>query len=60
MDLTTFTPDEKLKIEDDIAEDFRHALEGIKKLPASSKLGVYVYRYYLSLFKKIKVSLQRD
>ena len=44
-----------LKIEDDIAEDFRHALEGIKKLPASSKLGVYVaYRYYLSLFKKIK------
>ena len=55
VDLTTFTPDEKLKIEDDIAEDFRHALEGIKKLPASSKLGVYVaYRYYLSLFKKIK------
>ena len=55
VDLTTFTSDEKLKIEDDIAEDFRHALEGIKKLPASSKLGVYVaYRYYLSLFKKIK------
>ena len=55
VDLTTFTSEEKLKIEDDIAEDFRHALEGIKKLPASSKLGVYVaYRYYLSLFKKIK------
>ncbi|MEC9159350.1 MAG: phytoene/squalene synthase family protein [Bacteroidota bacterium] len=55
VDLTTFTSDEKLKIEDDIAEDFSHALEGIKKLPASSKLGVYVaYRYYLSLFKKIK------
>ena len=55
VDLTTFTSDEKLKIEDDIAEDFHHALEGIKKLPASSKLGVYVaYRYYLSLFKKIK------
>jgi len=55
VDLTTFTSDEKLKIEDDIAEDFRHALEGIKKLPSSSKLGVYVaYRYYLSLFKKIK------
>ena len=55
VDLTTFTSEEKLKIEDDIAEDFRHALEGIKKLPTSSKLGVYVaYRYYLSLFKKIK------
>jgi len=55
VDLTTFTSKEKLKIEDDIAEDFRHALEGIKKLPTSSKLGVYVaYRYYLSLFKKIK------
>lgn len=55
VDLTTFTSNEKLKIEDDIAEDFRHALEGIKKLPSSSKLGVYVaYRYYLSLFKKIK------
>ena len=48
------TINEKLKIEDDIAEDFSHALLGIKQLPASSKLGVYVaYRYYLSLFKKI-------
>ena len=46
---------EKLKIEADIAEDFHFALEGIKKLPSSSKLGVYVaYRYYMSLFKKIK------
>ena len=55
VDLTTFNSDEKLKIEDDIAKDFRHALQGIKKLPSSSKLGVYVaYRYYLSLFKKIK------
>lgn len=55
VNLTNFTHIEKLKIEADIAEDFHFALEGIKKLPASSKLGVYVaYRYYMSLFKKIK------
>ena len=55
VNLTNFTHIEKLKIEADIAEDFHFALEGIKKLPSSSKLGVYVaYRYYISLFKKIK------
>ena len=47
--------DEKLKIEEDIQDDFECALEGIIKLPSSSRLGVYVaYRYYFSLFKKIK------
>ena len=55
VDLEKFTPDEKLKIEEDIQDDFECALEGIIKLPSSSKLGVYVaYRYYFSLFKKIK------
>ena len=55
VDLEKFTPYEKLKIEDDIQDDFECALEGIIKLPSSSRLGVYVaYRYYLSLFKKIK------
>lgn len=55
VDLTSFTSDEKSKIEEDIQNDFLHALEGIKKLPSSSRLGVFVaYRYYLSLFKKIK------
>ena len=55
VDLDKFTRIEKLKIEADIQEDFKHALEGIVKLPSSSKLGVYVaYRYYFSLFKKIK------
>ena len=55
VDLEKFTPDEKLKIEEDIQDDFECALEGIIKLPSSSRLGVYVaYRYYLSLFKKIK------
>ena len=55
VDLEKFTPDEKLKIEEDIQDDFECALEGIIKLPSSSRLGVYVaYRYYFSLFKKIK------
>ena len=55
VDLEKFTPDEKLKIEEDIQDDFECALEGIIKLPSSSRLGVYVaYRYYYSLFKKIK------
>ena len=55
VDLEKFTPNEKLKIEEDIQDDFECALEGIIKLPSSSRLGVYVaYRYYFSLFKKIK------
>ena len=55
VDLEKFTPDEKLKIEEDIQDDFECALECIIKLPSSSRLGVYVaYRYYFSLFKKIK------
>ncbi len=55
VDLNSFTADEKLKIESDIQEDFSAALTGIKRLPSSSRLGVFVaYRYYLSLFKKIK------
>ena len=55
VDLNSFTVDEKLKIESDIQQDFSDALIGIKRLPSSSRLGVFVaYRYYLSLFKKIK------
>ena len=45
----------KSQIEKEIAEEFREALIGIKRLPASSKFGVYLaYKYYISLFKKIK------
>ena len=55
VDLNSFNTEEKTKIENDIQYDFSHALSGIKKLPSSSRLGVFVaYRYYLSLFKKIK------
>lgn len=38
----------------DIDRDYRKALEGIKKLPRSSKKGVFAaYLYYLNLTKKI-------
>lgn len=45
----------KKEIEEDIAKDFEQGLEGIRRLPASSRLGVYVaYVYYVKLFKKIR------
>jgi phytoene/squalene synthetase len=45
----------KNNIENSIETDFKAALRGIKQLPRSSRLGVYVaYMYYRSLFKKIK------
>ena len=45
----------KKQIEEDIAKDFRDAYEGILQLPSKARFGVYVaYKYYLSLFKKIK------
>lgn len=47
----------KNRIEADIEEDFRIAYEGILQLPIKAKFGVYVaYKYYLSLFKRIKRS----
>ena len=45
----------KQEIEADIEKDFNHAYEGIIKLPLKARFGVYVaYKYYLSLFRKIK------
>lgn len=55
VDMNDFCGDSKKKIENEIENDFQIALEGIKKLPASSKGGVYLaYVYYQSLFNKIK------
>ncbi|MEO7292842.1 MAG: phytoene/squalene synthase family protein [Ginsengibacter sp.] len=55
VDFVKFTTDAKCAIENDIEKDFKEALIGIKKLPVSSKGGVYLaYVYYNSLFKKIK------
>lgn len=50
-----FTLSDKLQIEKDIEQDFRDAYFGIIKLPIKARFGVYVaYKYYYSLFKKIK------
>ena len=55
IDMKTFNNNIKLEIENEIQAEFNEALTGIKKLPASSKFGVYLaYKYYLSLLKKIK------
>lgn len=55
MDFKNFTPAMKQQIESEIAEDFVKAYEGILQLPVKARFGVYVaYKYYLSLFKKIK------
>jgi phytoene synthase len=54
-DFRNFTVADKQAIEEDIQRDFNHAYEGILRLPMKSRFGVYVaYKYYLSLFKKIK------
>jgi 15-cis-phytoene synthase len=55
VDMNEFTGSAKKQIEEEIEQDFRTALIGIKKLPSSSKGGVYLaYVYYLSLFNKIR------
>lgn len=55
VDLKNFTQEDKERIEDDIQKEFDHALIGIQRLPRGAKLGVYTaYRYYISLFYKIK------
>lgn len=55
VNLQVFNEEVKAAIEKEIEADFREALTGIRKLPASSRFGVYLaYRYYVSLFVKIK------
>ncbi|WP_277496442.1 phytoene/squalene synthase family protein [Elizabethkingia anophelis] len=55
INMSVFDNSLKFKIEDEIETEFKQALIGIKKLPGSSMFGVYLaYRYYLSLFYKIK------
>ena len=54
-DFNNFTEEDKKEIEADIHKDFKAAYAGILKLPLKARFGVYVaYKYYLSLFKKIK------
>jgi 15-cis-phytoene synthase len=55
IDFKNFTQTMKLQIETDIAKDFDDAHKGIVQLPDKARFGVFVaYKYYLSLFKKIK------
>lgn len=55
VDLAIFDNNTKKAIEKEIDLEFKEALIGIKKLPTSSRFGVYLaYKYYISLFNKIK------
>ena len=55
VDFNAFTNEMKNNIEDDIANDFDNAYHAILKLPLKARFGVYLaYKYYLSLFKKIR------
>jgi len=55
LKISDFNDQEKKIIEDDIEEEFQTSLIGIRKLPKSSKKGVFLaYTYYYSLFKKIQ------
>jgi phytoene synthase len=55
VDFANFTSAMKMQIEEEIEDDFARAYEGIIQLPIKARFGVYVaYKYYLSLFKKIK------
>lgn len=61
VDISGFDNKIKYAIEKEIKEEFDEALIGIKKLPASSIFGVYLaYKYYLSLFKKIKKKSSKE
>ncbi len=55
VQVTSFSEDDKVRIEEDIEQDFKNAFVGVKMLPISSRGGVYLsYLYYYHLFKKIK------
>jgi phytoene/squalene synthetase len=61
IDMCVFDNCVKYRIEEEIETEFKEALKGIKKLSGSSMFVVYLaYKYYLSLFKKIKQSSSQD
>ncbi len=61
LDIKTFDEESKAKIEADINDDFTAAFEGIVRLPASARFGVFLaYRYYIELFRKIQKSRAED
>ena len=55
VNLSDFSQADKKRIEEEIEQEFKAALDGIKQLPRSSRSGVYLaYIYYKELFNKIK------
>lgn len=55
IDMEGLSTEDKMRIEEEIQVEFDEAFVGIKQLPKSSRLGVYVsYVYYTKLLKKIK------
>ena len=55
IEMNAFDDEAKFLIEQEIESEFKEALIGIKMLPKCARFGVYLaYRYYLSLFRKIK------
>lgn len=55
VDFNNFNRHSKKLIEEDIEKDLDMAYQGIMKLPLAVRYGVYLaYKYYLSLFKKIR------
>jgi phytoene synthase len=57
IDFCNFTEYMKSRIVLEIEHDFQEAYKGILLLPVKARFGVYVaYKYYLSLFQKIKQS----
>src|SRR5690606_41996681 len=55
IEMSVVNDDCKWKIEQELEKEFEEALQGIKLLPDCAGFGVYLaYRYYLSLFRKIR------
>lgn len=55
VEMSDFNTETKRALEKEVEAEFEEALEGIKLLPKSSRLGVYLaYTYYRSLLNKIK------
>lgn len=55
IDFNHFSELDKITIEQDIENDFKEAVSGIRQLHKDVRLGVFVaYKYYLALLKKIK------
>lgn len=61
VDYNNFDTKTKEEIEEDIKKDFDDGYQGIVRLPAGARFGVYLaYKYYLNLFDKIKSTQAKE